>query len=235
MKKVSFFFNMMSTLEHLITNDGSSTLKSKVFNSFYHSVHGAIQESNHVFIAAGLEMSLKQWNTLSVFELGFGTGLNALLSAIWAEQSKATIFYDSIDLIPVEDNVWNELNYTKILIHPDSTDYFKKMHTCPWNRPSFIHSHFTLCKIKANWLNYQPTSAYYNLFYMDAFGPESQAELWKIESLHKIWSMLKPEGIMVSYCAKGQFKRDLKSLGFKIESLPGPPGKREMTRAIKCS
>jgi len=214
--------------EVIITNDGSSSIFIPALNEHYHSSHGAIQEAQHVFIIHGIVASEK--NPISVFELGFGTGLNALLTAQFAEKHKIHVNYQSIEAFPVEKELLEQLNYATLL--NDKEGVFDAIHGADWETDVPISSHFTLRKIAAKIEDHQLEEGI-DLIYFDAFGPRAQAELWNIGILRKMYDALNDDGVLVTYCAQGQFKRDLKSLGFKVESLPGPPGKREMTRAVR--
>ncbi len=216
--------------EVIITNDGSSSIFIPELNEHYHSSHGAIQEAQHVFIAHGLAQLGK--NPITLFELGFGTGLNALLTAQFAEKHQIQINYQSIEAFPVDTALLEQLNYSTLL--NDNEGLFNALHDADWEKEVSISSYFSLHKIAGKMEDYQPEQGV-DLIYFDAFGPRAQAELWHIHILEKMYDALKDGGVLVTYCAQGQFKRDLKSLGFVVESLPGPPGKREMTRAVKSA
>lgn len=214
-----------------LTNDGSSTLFIAELNEHYHSTHGAIQEANHVFIEHGFKHI--QLPDFTIFELGFGTGLNAVLTLNAAETREKNIKYISIEAFPVEMELVNQLNYDRL----DEIDkfHFESLHNAPWGKVVQISPHFTLQKIEAKIQDFDEPKSEIDLIYFDAFGHRAQSELWELPILQKMYNLLKPNGILVTYAARGQFKRDLKQLGFLVESLPGPPGKREMTRATKIS
>ena len=214
--------------EVVVTNDGSSSIFIPEMNEHYHSSHGAIQEAEHVFIREGIEAISKE--KITIFELGFGTGLNALLTAQFAERNERKVTYHSIEAFPVDLFLVEQLNYPHLL--GDTSGIFKAIHSADWNTLVTIHEHFALQKIKARIEDFDIESGI-DIIYFDAFGPRAQAELWDISILKKMYDVLNEGGVLVTYCAQGQFKRDLKSLGFVVESLPGPPGKREMTRALK--
>ena len=216
--------------EVIITNDGSSSIFIPELNEHYHSSHGAIQEAQHVFIAHGIADAKK--NPITIFELGFGTGLNALLTAQFAEKHQIHVNYQSIEAFPVEKELLEQLNYATLLNDEDGV--FDAIHVADWEMDVVISEYFTLRKIEAKIENYELETGI-DLIYFDAFGPRAQAELWNIAILRNMHEALNDEGVLVTYCAQGQFKRDLKSLGFKVESLQGPPGKREMTRAVKIA
>ena len=214
--------------EVIITGDGSSSIFIPELNEHYHSSHGAIQEAEHVFIKHGIQQVAKE--SVTIFELGFGTGLNALLTALFAEKHKIHVTYHSIEAFPVDKALLEQLNYSELL--EDTKAILKAIHAADWEADVVISEYFTLRKIEAKIEDFEIEQGV-DLIYFDAFGPRAQAELWDIAILEKMYNALNEDGVLVTYCAQGQFKRDLKSLGFRVESLPGPPGKREMTRAIK--
>jgi tRNA U34 5-methylaminomethyl-2-thiouridine-forming methyltransferase MnmC len=195
----------------------------------YHSKRGAIQESQHVFIENGLSNYLNQHQQkdIRVLEYGFGTGLNTLLTL--KSRTKRTVFYETIEKYPLSLDLVNQLNYGRIL---GQQQEFTKIHTTKWGIAVDIKEGFTLKKVKADFREYQNSSTF-DIIYFDAFAPSRQPELWQLEILQQCYNLLVPNGILVTYSAKGQFKRDLKSIGFEIESPPGPPGKFEITRATK--
>ena len=214
------------------TADGSYTLRIEEWDENYHSGHGALQEARHVFIDHGLK-SMGE-GPLKIFEMGFGTGLNALLTMNESIQNNTKISYSGIEAYPVDIEMIEKMNYASIA-EGGFEDIFLKMHRCTWGQEIQLTPDFTFEKIHAKIEDFQPESNQFDLVYFDAFGPRAQGEMWDIEILSKMHQLLKVGGVLVTYCAKGQFKRDLKSLGFEVQSLPGPPGKREMTRAIKIS
>lgn len=213
------------------SNDGSHTLFVPDMNEHYHSTHGAIQESEHVFIRAGLEY--KAHKELCVFEIGFGTGLNALLSYYFAKKYNIVISYYSIEAFPVESSIIKLLNYPEMINENDAREVFRQMHEIPWNKETAISSFFSLKKIHDRIESFQYPENIADIIYFDAFAPVKQPELWTIEIFKKMYGLLKNRGILVTYSAKGQVKRNMKEAGFTVETLPGPPGKREMTRGSK--
>ena len=216
------------------TEDGSSTLYVPELDETYHSIHGAIQESRHVFIEAGLKKLLLEADpskkSIKVFEVGFGTGLNALLSLIEMNGRDISLEYQSIELYPLEDIVVSQLNYSSAL--EDNKDYLLQLHESPWGIKVDITKQFKLHKINQSFIEFD-TADKFDLIFFDAFGPSKQSDLWAKDILKKCYQMLPPAGVLVTYSAKGQLKRDLKDLGFIVEALPGPPGKAQMTRASK--
>ncbi len=212
------------------TSDGSSTIYIPEMDENYHSTHGAIQEAEHVFIQHGLrKIEEKEIGTISIFEMGLGTGLNALLTRI---RSNTSINYTGIEAFPVSDDELKALNYVEQLGDKHKA-IFHSIHKAKWNEAIEIDPQFSIHKVHEKIENYKLDLNSFDLIYFDAFGPRAQSEMWEIEILQKMYDGLKVGGALVTYCARGQFKRDLKSLGFELEPLPGPPGKREMTRAWK--
>jgi tRNA U34 5-methylaminomethyl-2-thiouridine-forming methyltransferase MnmC len=220
------------SLFRLITSDGSYTLLNTTLNETYHSIHGAIQESNHVFIKHGLDFVKQRVSapTINLLEVGFGTGLNALLTLQFALNHKLTIRYTTVEAFPVEEVVWSKLNYTE---SPDSKIWFGKLHHANWHEWTDISPEFKLRKLKTTLQEAVLERDYFDLIYFDAFAPNKQPEMWEVAMLKKVTEAMNPKGVFVTYCAKGQLKRDLQSLQLTVEVLPGPPGKREMVRAIK--
>jgi tRNA U34 5-methylaminomethyl-2-thiouridine-forming methyltransferase MnmC len=220
-------------LEIRQTKDGSNTLYVPALNEHYHSVHGALQESQHVFIKHGLEHVLDLRKDIKILEVGFGTGLNAILTYPFALAQKAFIQYDTLEKHPLEASVVEQLHFDRVILNPELQDVFEQMHKAPWNEPVDIIPYFTLQKIHETLEEFTAPQAYYDLIYFDAFAPEKQPELWSDEMFRKLYKATRPGGVLVTYCAKGSFKRSLKAAGFEVEALPGPPGKREMTRGLK--
>jgi len=215
----------------VITNDGSHTLLSDQFGVSYHSLKGSIQESKTVFIDAGLGYFLGKKPSIKVLEMGFGTGLNAIMSAQFAFFHNAYIDYTGIEAFPIAKEDYQNLNYPEMLnLDENLNGIFQGLHL---NSTAF--STYFIGQVIHQILEEYTTEEKYDVIYYDAFAPTSQAELWTAEIMQKMYGFLKPEGILVTYCAQGQFKRNLKEAGFVVEALPGPLGKREMTRAIKPS
>lgn len=220
-------------LEIRQTKDGSNTLYVPELNEHYHSVHGAMQESQHVFIKHGLEHALEQKPDVKILEVGFGTGLNAILTFPFALSQKAFVQYDTLEKFPLTQDVVEQLHFEQFILNPELMDIFKQMHATPWNEPVDLIPYFTLQKIHETLEEFCPPDAYYDVIYFDAFAPEKQPELWTEEVFAKMFKAVRPGGVLVTYCAKGAFKRNLKAAGFIVEALPGPPGKREMTRGTR--
>jgi tRNA U34 5-methylaminomethyl-2-thiouridine-forming methyltransferase MnmC len=218
----------MADLELIMTSDGSHTLRNKELDETYHSVHGAAQESLHVFIKNGLEFFCESNGAkdISVFEVGFGTGLNALLTWRFAAEKSIKVNYTTIEPYPLCKDVWTLLNYSKEQEHE-----FESIHNAAWNEEMQLSSEFTLMKRKTQ-LQEITLARRYDVIYFDAFAPAVQPDLWVIDSLAKVISALNPGGVFVTYSAKGQLKRDLRTLGLIVETLPGPPGKLQMVRGV---
>jgi tRNA U34 5-methylaminomethyl-2-thiouridine-forming methyltransferase MnmC len=218
----------------ILTNDGSHSISIPEMNVTYHSVHGAIQESKHVFIQAGLLDSgiFDYTGVHSVLEIGLGTGLNALLTLLEADKHKNRIYYTALELYPLEESAISQLNYCEQLNQPNYQPLFEKMHQCGWEEMFEISNYFRLTKRKYDLLDFS-TESLFNSIYFDAFAPAAQPELWTKEVFEKLYHIMAPEGILVTYCSKGDVRRAMQSAGFTIEKIPGPPGKREMIRARK--
>lgn len=215
----------------ITTADGSNSIAITDLMVTYHSVHGAIQESKHVFIEAGLKYLIG--NLISpvfkIFEMGLGTGLNAFLTAIEAEKNGTKIQYTAIEQFPITSAEALLLNYPSVL---GSAALFHAIHQCKWNEASSINGYFSLNKVDTDLLKFS-SPEHFNLVYYDAFAPGAQPHLWTKEVFEKLFSMLEPNGILVTYCSKGEVRRAMISAGFIVKKLPGPPGKREILRAFK--
>ncbi len=218
--------------EIIVTADGSKTIHMPDWNENYHSSHGALQEAKHVFLKYGLDC-FKDHQEISIFEVGFGTGLNAILTCESAEINQQNIHYDGLEAYPVSAEEIEALDYVSLFENSESKANYLKMHAVSWDSDEVISPDFTLRKILQKLEEFTFEAEQYDLIYFDAFGPRTQDDMWQLSHFEKLFYSLKPNGILVTYCAKGQVKRDLKSAGFTIEALPGPPGKREMTRAWK--
>lgn len=213
----------------LTTEDGSHTLYVPDIDESYHSSHGAIQESEYIFINTGLNQCSKK--NISVLEIGFGTGLNAFLTLLEAEKKKLNIQYSSLEKYPVGmDNVM-ELNYPD-LIDPTRKATFGLLHYWQWNRPVQLTPNFLLQKIHTDFTEYNFDSQF-DVVFFDAFSPDKQPEMWTEQQFRKIFNACHPNAVLSTYCAKGAVRRAMIAAGFSVERLPGPPGKREILRARK--
>ena len=221
----------MENISFKITADGSHTLYVKDLNETYHSINGAIQESKHIFINAGFNYLKKP--QLKILEVGFGTGLNAFLTLLECIKTKTKIDYTTIETFPLANKIIEQLNYTTELKSIlKETKLFHLLHQVAWERYQKITSNFQLNKIKVELNNYQ-TIEQFDLVYFYAFAPQVQPDMWTKSIFEKVYDLMSEGGILVTYCAKGSVKRTLIEVGFNIENLPGPPGKREITRARK--
>ena len=208
------------------TNDGSHSFFVPAINENYHSKHGAIVEAEHVFIKNGFSAVNKI--KLNILEVGFGTGLNALLTRQQADNKKVYVNYHTIELYPVAQNDYLQLNFTELI--GLEKDTFLDLHKTPWEAEHKISDYFSITKNNISLEEYN-TNVKFDIIYFDAFSPEKQPELWGHDIFKKMYHFLKEDGFLVTYCAKGVVRRTLMSVGFKIISLDGPPGKRQMTRA----
>jgi tRNA U34 5-methylaminomethyl-2-thiouridine-forming methyltransferase MnmC len=218
------------TIQPVITEDGSTTLFIPELKEHYHSIHGAVQESMHIFINNAY--SQIQTSPARIFEAGFGTGLNAFLTFLVSDKAGTSVHYTTIEKFPLEDNIVRSLNYPE-MTDPAKDKIFQVLHDAPWGQDIWISEYFTLHKIKSDLREVQLPASAYDLVYFDAFAPEIQPELWTEEIFRMLYQSMKEGACLVTYSVKGSVKRALKAAGFRLEKLPGPPGKREMTRATK--
>ena len=219
-------------IEFEITEDGSHTLFVPGLNEHYHSTHGAIQESMHVFVDAGLRHCAK--SEIKVLEIGLGTGLNAFLALVEAEKSSKKIDFTSLEFYPLSITDAEKLNYAG-LIDPSKKDVFNELHKAEWEKWNQITLYFSLLKMKFDFskpTDFCPENQF-DVIFFDAFAPEKQPEMWTQEIFDKIYSVSSENAILTTYCAKGVVRRMLQAAGFVVERLPGPPGKREILRARK--
>lgn len=216
--------------EIIKTLDGSTTIHLQDWDECYHSKHGAIQEAKHVFIKNGL--SLFENNPVSILEIGFGTGLNAFITFLESGQKQQQIDYVGVEAYPVEAKEVIEMNYVAELEADQYKGVFEKMHQCEWNQKVEISPDFSLTKRK-QFFDEIDDFEIFDLIYFDAFGYRVQPELWSTEIFQKMYNSLKPNGVLVTYAARGVVKRSMIEVGFTVEKLAGPPGKREMFRAFK--
>ena len=213
----------------ILTGDGSNSLFSEKFKENYHSVFGAITESQHIFINNGLKRILA--DHIHILEVGFGTGLNCLLTILELSNSFLEVRYDAIEPFPLNPVQLSTLNYTSKL-EENSIEIYNSIISCIWDEDAHISDTFILRKINKKLEDFDPKNSYH-LVYFDAFSPEVQPEMWSEANFKKIYDAILPEGILMTYSCKGDVKRALKSVGFSIYKLPGPPGKREILMAKK--
>jgi tRNA U34 5-methylaminomethyl-2-thiouridine-forming methyltransferase MnmC len=214
----------------LITSDGSHTLFVPAIDESYHSTHGAIQESRHIFIEAGLKQCVK--SEFRVLEIGFGTGLNAFITLLEAEKRNKKIQYTTLELYPVAIENALQLNYPEELDQEDRVN-FEKLHTSSWNEEIQITPNFILKKIETDFTRYTFDTTF-DFVYFDAFSPEKQPEMWMQKQFEKIYASCHSGAILTTYCAKGIVRRAMQAAEFVVERLPGPAGKREILRCLKA-
>ena len=217
----------MMKREILITSDGSTTINLPDLNEQYHSKNGSINESYHVFINSGLKQVSS--NVVSILEIGFGTGLNCFITYL---EAKKEINYVGVEAYPVTSEEVEKMNFISVLNAEKDKASFEKIHEVSWEEKHQISNKFSLTKRKQFFEDIDDKNAF-NLIYFDAFGARVQPQLWTVEIFRKMFDSLKENGILVTYSAKGSVRRAMQEVGFTVERLPGPPGKREMLRAIK--
>lgn len=226
----------MREVKVIRTEDGSSSLFLPELNETYHSFHGALGESQHVFIRMGLDHWLEQHpdaKQVSVLEVGFGTGLNALLALEMAESRNIKVEFTTLEPFPLDSITTVQLNYGQLVAEGAFAKEFEALHAVPWEKERAVSSHFNLLKHRIRLEDFSAPEGAFDLIFFDAFAPSKQAELWERGLLAKVAKLMAPRAVFTTYCAKGQLKRDLKSLGLQVETLPGAPGKKEMVRAKK--
>ena len=212
------------------TLDGSHTLYVPEIDETYHSTHGAIQESTHIFINEGLKQCKKKY--INILEIGFGTGLNAYLTAIEAKRTDIHINYYTLEKYPIPIGTALQLNYCQLLSDTNLGSLFSEIHQAKWEKEVTVSDNFILKKIQCDFTNYLPDTTF-DVIYFDAFSPEKQPEMWTEEQFRKMYAACNEGAIITTYCAKGSVRRALQAVGFKVERLPGPPGKREILRGIR--
>ncbi|MEX2596463.1 MAG: tRNA (5-methylaminomethyl-2-thiouridine)(34)-methyltransferase MnmD [Salibacteraceae bacterium] len=217
--------------EIITTGDGSHTLRVASLKEHYHSHKGAMNESKHVFLKMGLDHLVPK-DFIQLLEVGFGTGLNALLTYFHVEQTP--IHYTTLEAHPLQWKLVNKLNYPALIGQPQAAGIFEKLHSAPWNETIKISEHFKLKKFEQRLQDFK-TEVLFDVIFYDAFAPHAQPELWQPEIWKQLFSQLNHGGVLVTYCAKGQVRRDMQAAGFEVERLEGPPGKREMLRATKIT
>ncbi len=216
----------------IVTADGSHSLYVPSLDETYHSQHGAITESRHVFIQNGLNRVPPSDETLHIIEIGFGTGLNAWLTWLWAHNHQQKIRYTTLEKFPLSPAEYSVLNYANLSGVPQLASQFLQLHTCEWGIDVEIDKLFVINKQQADFNQYT-YQAPCNVVFFDAFSADKQPDLWTVELFSKLFKVMQPQGIFTTYSAKGQVRRNLQTVGFEVERVPGPPGKREMLVARK--
>lgn len=214
------------------TVDGSNTLFSEQFGVHYRSTYGAVSESIHVFIAAGLRFKAEGQEEISILETGMGTGLNAFLTLLEADKRSLAVSYTALEMFPVGPAEFNALDYPTLLKVPEMTADFQKIHDSEWEKQHRLRESFSFQKYQSSIETYRSPDSF-DVIYFDAFAPQTQPELWTEAVFQNMYDSLKPGGVLVTYCAQSEFKRRLKRAGFIVERLKGPLGKLEMTRGSK--
>jgi tRNA U34 5-methylaminomethyl-2-thiouridine-forming methyltransferase MnmC len=213
------------------TSDGSSSVYLPEWDENYHSKHGAIQEAYHVFIKNGLDL-FKDGSKLSILEIGYGTGLNCFITYLEAIKRNLMINYIGLEGYPLDSEMIFELNHVEQLKAEHEIDAYSKIQSCKWNNAEMVNSHFDLTKQEIMFEDFDESKVA-DLIYFDAFGARVQPELWSETIFKKMHEALNEEGVIVTYAAKGSVRRAMQAVGFEVERLPGPPGKREMLRGRK--
>jgi tRNA U34 5-methylaminomethyl-2-thiouridine-forming methyltransferase MnmC len=216
----------------ILSRDGSHTLFDPVLNETYHSKHGALQESIHVYIENGL-IIFKELEKVKVLEVGFGTGLNALLTWNKAEALKLKVEYHTLEPFPISEEITSQLNYPSLLEDPTSVERFNQLHACAWEEEIELSDYFTIHKYKSTLEEKILPENIFNVCYFDAFAPNHQDDIWSEFNFKKIHDSLKDGGILTTYCAQAIFKRTLRASGFRVEKRQGPKWKKEMTWGVK--
>ncbi len=220
--------------EIVATADGSHTLFIPSLGEHYHSFHSSVREAWHVYVEAGLKPVCESSSgEVHVFELGFGSGLNALVAALYANEAERRIQYRSIELYPLKPEMSKAMNYPEYLNNAAARPLFDKVNDAVWGRNELVSPHFTLHKFQDDFLIWDAPHDAFDLFFFDAFGFRAQEELWTVGVFRKCYNMLKPGARLVTYASKGLVRRNMQEAGLEVEKLPGPPGKREMVRATK--
>jgi tRNA U34 5-methylaminomethyl-2-thiouridine-forming methyltransferase MnmC len=217
------------------TEDGSHSLYRPDIMESYHSFHGAMQESMHVYIKSGLDYFASNYEgEIQVFELGFGTGLNALLAWQWAADNKREVVYTTIEPFPLEEAIWSQLNFTKSFQSIEEGNFvFEQLHKISWEETLQINPYFSFQKSISTLHDFPIPNSNYHVIFYDAFAPRKQPELWDVYAFEKVFGSLKPNGVLTTYCAQGQFQRTIQLAGFHLERIAGPRGKKHMVRGIK--
>lgn len=226
---------MGSTFERrlIVTGDGSHSFELPGLNEQYHSTFGAIQESKHVFVDAGLLSLPPKSGRINILEIGFGTGLNALLTFRESMRKNMPITYHALEPFPLVEAEYSTLNFTRLIEGDGLDEAFGLFHQCKWDEEKEVSPFFIFRKQKVRVQEAVFQEGFYDLVYFDAFGPDTQPEIWVKPVFEKMYKAMRPSGLLTTYSSKGSIRRLLKECGFTVEKLSGPPGKREITRAQK--
>ena len=221
-------------VELITTGDGSHSLFREDLNETYHSTHGALAESRHVYIEMGVKVILEKGLPLTILEVGFGTGLNALLTLEFHYNNPIPITYHTLEPFPLEPEIWENINYTQSIIYKGSKDVFERMHNAESGKEQSLQANFDFTLFHQK-LEHFHADQKYTLIYFDAFAPNKQGDMWEEAQFQKLCDLMEEGAVLTTYCAQGKFKRTLKGVGFEVLEMPGPPGKKQMTLAVKNS
>ncbi len=218
----------------IITDDGSHSIQVEELGENYHSSFGAITESRHIYIKTGFKVFCKRSN-VNVLEIGMGTGLNVLLTLYESGKNNQKVYYHALEAFPLEPSFYEKLNFESFLEYPEKVGNLNKIHSIPAGKSHMLNDNFEIFKDYVRLENAILPNEKFDVVYYDAFGPEAQPEMWNIPVLEKVCNAMKYGGILVTFSVKGLVKRNLRNLGFSVETLPGPPGKRHILCAWKDS
>ena len=232
---ISHLFTIIDSIvmEIIETRDGSHTVRRETGGELYHSIHGALAESRHVFIAGGLSSLPAIISPVRVLEVGFGTGLNVLLTWHAVKGGTRRVHYVALEPYPLSEEEVMGLNYPQLVDEAGGQAFFRDIHRSAWNTPVFLDEHFILNKVDQRVQDVYLKSGQFHLVYFDAFSYDNDPGIWSREIMEKLHESLAPGGVIVTYSAKGEVRRNMESAGLRVERLPGAPGKREMLRARK--
>lgn len=215
----------------ITTEDGSHSLFDDDLNETYHSTRGALGESLHVFVKEGLSYWLSKNNAeeVSILEVGLGTGLNAFLAAQFANENNITVHFTSLEPYPIEEEIYENLNFHQTA---DERELLMKIHNAKWQEPVELSNSFSIYKTEDKLETFETIDSY-DLIFFDAFAPSKQPEVWSLNNIKKCFDISSKGAMLTTYCAQGQFKRNLAEVGFEVETLQGAMGKKEMVRGVK--
>jgi len=226
--------NLNIRKEIMITGDGSHSVCIPERKISYRSKYGAIRESKHIFIDAGLRPLMHTLPVIHVLEIGFGTGLNALLTLQLASQNGQMVAYETVEKYPLEKSFTIKMNYCSALGQPGLQPVFEKLHDCAWGRENTLSSWFRILKLQRDIIEYRPAH-FVHLIFFDPFDPHVQPELWERTIFDKLFLMMMPGAALLTYSSSGKVRRAMEAAGFIVQKMPGPPHKREIIKALKST